>query len=387
MTVHAPPPATATVTTTAAAPSTAATAECAAPGGRRRVAVIGGGRNCEHEVSLATAASVRTTLDPARYEPVALTIGTDGLWYLLDGDLEGDLDADPDADPEAGTQAGGSDGAGPGRALGTTPAASLAAALTVLDGCDLAFPAVHGPLGEDGTLAGLLELAGVPYVGAGVRGGALAMDKWATKLVATECGLSVAPGRLVTAATAGRLRFRGPVVVKPVAAGSSHGVALVEHAADLAPAVAAALALDDRVLVEEVVRGREVDIAVLEREDGSLFVSPSLEIAVPDGSLFDTRLKYGGTAEFHIPADLDDAVRRRLAESARTLFASLGCSGVARFDFFVTDGLADGGLVLNEVNTMPGMTAQSQVPKMFAAAGLPYAELLDQLVRTSLARR
>ncbi|WP_227870160.1 D-alanine--D-alanine ligase family protein [Streptomyces otsuchiensis] len=371
------------MTTTAAAPSTAATAECAAPGGRRRVAVIGGGRSCEHEVSLATAASVRTALDPARYEPVALTIGTDGLWYLLDGEL--------DTDPDAGTQAGGSDGAGPGRALGTTPAASLAAALTVLDGCDLAFPAVHGPLGEDGTLAGLLELAGVPYVGAGVRGGALAMDKWATKLVATECGLSVAPGRLVTAATAGRLRFRGPVVVKPVAAGSSHGVALVEHAADLAPAVAAALALDDRVLVEEVVRGREVDIAVLEREDGSLFVSPSLEIAVPDGSLFDTRLKYGGTAEFHIPADLDDAVRRRLAEAARTLFASLGCSGVARFDFFVTDGLtdrlADGGLVLNEVNTMPGMTAQSQVPKMFAAAGLPYAELLDQLVRTSLARR
>lgn len=163
--------------------------------GRVRVAVIGGGRNCEHEVSLATAASVRSALDPAVYDVLALTIGRDGLWQ--DGE---------------------------GRPLAGTAARSLSAALTLLAGCDVAFPAVHGPYGEDGTLAALLDLADVPYVGSGVRGGALAMDKWATKLVAEAVGVAVAPGLLVTADDAEQVAFDGPVVVKPVAAGSSHGV-------------------------------------------------------------------------------------------------------------------------------------------------------------------
>ena len=324
------------------------------PAGPIRVAVIGGGRNCEHAVSLASAASVRAALDPAAYDVLALTIGPDGRWHRGDGS---------------------------GRPLGVTPVASLAAAVALLGDCDVVFPVVHGPHGEDGSLAALLDLAGLPYVGAGVRGGALAMDKWATKLVAADLGLAVAPGRLLTAASAPGLRpEQFPVVVKPVAAGSSHGVGLVRAAEELGPALAEALALDSRVLVEDFVTGREIDLAVLERPDGSLLVGPPLEIAVGEGGLFDTEQKYGGGARFLLPAALAEQERKELEEAALALFTALGCRGVARFDFFLTAG----GPVLNEVNTMPGMTSESQVPKMFASVGLPYPALLDQLVRGAL---
>lgn len=363
-----------------AAPGTAAGPGAVPAAPRVRVAVIGGGQNCEHEISLATAASVRAALNPERYEAVALTIGPDGRWFA-----------------GAGTADGPGSGDGGGRALGGTPAAGLSAALTVISSCDVVFPAVHGPRGEDGTLAGLCELAGVPYVGAGVRGGALAMDKWTTKLVAGASGVDSAAGTLVTAdaadaegiaGLAARLASAGPVVVKPVAAGSSHGVSLVRGPDELAPALKAALDLDDRVLVEELVTGREIDIAVLERPDGDRLASPPLEIGVPDGALFDTARKYDGSARFEIPAALDAEVLARLEAHALALFDALGCAGVARFDFFVVESGTGAAvaLLLNEVNTMPGMTEQSQVPKMFAAAGLPYPRLLDELVRSALAR-
>lgn len=315
-----------------------------------RVAVIGGGQNCEHAVSVASSASVAAALDPSVHDVVGLTIGEDGIWST--------------------------DGA----ALGGSSATSLAAAVSVLATCDVVLPIVHGPRGEDGTLAALCELAGVPYVGSGVRGGVLSMDKWATKLVAQELGIRTAAGTLVTAADAPGMSFDGPVVVKPVAAGSSHGVSLVRSADELDPAIGAALALDCRVLVEELLIGREMDIAVLQRRDGSLFVSPPLEIVVPAGTLFDAINKYDGSADFRLPAELDEADSKELADAALALFEALGCAGVARFDFFVTAA----GPVLNEVNTMPGMTAESQVPQMFAAAGLQYAELLSELVQAAV---
>lgn len=325
--------------------------------GRVRIAVIGGGQNSEHEVSLASAASVRAALDPDVYDVLALTIAPDGLWFR---DGEGAAVAEP---------------------LGSTPARALAAATVLLAECDVVFPALHGPHAEDGTLAALLDLAGVPYVGAGVRGGALAMDKWVTKLIATDLGLGVAPGSLVTARTAAGVRPANfPAVVKPVAAGSSHGVGVARDVDELAGAIADALLHDDRVLVEEFVVGREIDVAVLERADGTLLAGPPLEIVVGEGTVFDTDQKYGGTARFLVPAPVEDAELKGLEQAALALFEALGCRGVARFDFFLT---AD-GLVLNEVNTMPGMTAQSQVPKMFAAAGLPYPALLDELVRGAL---
>jgi D-alanine-D-alanine ligase len=309
---------------------------------RTRVAVIGGGQNCEHDVSLASAASVAGALDPATYDVVPLTIGRDGTW----------------------------------RDRGLRPI-GLSGAAQVLRGCDVVFPVVHGPRGEDGALAALCELAGLPYVGSGIRPGALAMDKWATKLVAEAVGIAVAPGILLTRATAAHLRWTHPVVVKPVAAGSSQGVSRVDVPDALQPALEAAFALDERVLVEDVVVGREVDVAVLKRADDSLFVPPALEI-VADG-IFDYDAKYGGHADFRLPARLDDADAKALRHAATEVFEALGCAGVARVDFFLTDA----GPVLNEVNTMPGMTAHSQAPRMFAAGGMTYAELLDELVRSA----
>lgn len=312
---------------------------------RTRVAVVGGGQNCEHEVSLASAASVAKALEPG-HDVVRLTIGRGGWWH--------------DA---SGTSVG------------------LAAAVAELQTCDVVFPVVHGPRGEDGALAALCELAGVPYVGSGPRAGALAMDKWATKLVAEAVGVRTAPGRLVTAATAtteSAHAWTGPVVVKPVAAGSSHGVTLVRSPDRLGPALETALALDDRVLVEELLVGREIDVAVLGRPDGTRATGPALEI-VADG-LFDTDTKYDGSADFRLPAPLEDAERKEREDAAVTVFDALGCGGVARVDFFLTSR----GWVLNEVNTMPGMTEQSQVPKMFAADGLAYPDLLALLVRDAL---
>lgn len=307
---------------------------------RTRVAVIGGGQNCEHDVSLASAASVAAGLDAATYDVVPLTIGRDGTWR------------------DHASRPVGLDGAA-----------------QVLRGCDVVFPVVHGPRGEDGALAALCELAGLPYVGSGIRPGAIAMDKWATKLVAQAVGIATAPGGLVTAATAAHLRWTRPVVVKPVAAGSSLGVSLVTSPEALRPALDGALALDDRVLVEDVVAGREIDVAVLRRADGSVVAAPALEI-VADG-LFDFDAKYGGRADFRVPAALDEVDAKALEDAALAAYDALGCAGVARVDFFLTDD----GPVLNEVNTTPGMTEHSQVPRMFASAGLSYAGLLDELVR------
>ncbi|TWG98347.1 D-alanine-D-alanine ligase [Nocardioides sp. J9] len=309
------------------------------------MAVIGGGQSCEHEVSLASAASVAAALPADEFEVVPLTIGRDGTWRDRGG-----------------------------RPIG------LSGAAQVLRGCDVVFPAVHGPRGEDGALAALCELAGLPYVGSGVRPGALAMDKWATKLVADAIGIATAPGVLVTRATAGHLQWTRPVVVKPVAAGSSQGVSLAERPEDLGPALEVALALDDRALVEDVVVGREVDVAVLRRADGSLLVPPALEI-VADG-LFDYDAKYGGHADFRVPAALEERDAKALEDAAVRVFEALGCAGVARVDFFLTED----GPVLNEVNTMPGMTAHSQAPRMFEAAGMSYPQLLAELVRAALGR-
>ena len=315
-----------------------------------RVAVIGGGQNCEHHVSLSSAAAVRAALDPTRFEPVALTILPDGRWL------------GPDEQP-----------------LGSSQATSLSAALAVLSDCDVVIPVVHGPRGEDGTLAALCELAGVPYVGSPLRAGALAMDKWAAKLVAEAVGVPTAPGRLITEPDLPTVTFDGPVVVKPVAAGSSFGVHLVTAEADLEPALRAALLLDDRVLVEQLVTGREIDIAILDTPEGTRRVGPPLEIVVDHG-LFDTTTKYDGTASFVIPAWLTEAENKTLTDSALRVYDALGCRGIARVDFFLT---AD-GFLLNEVNTMPGMTGESQVPRMFAADGLPYPDLLTELIHSAL---
>jgi D-alanine-D-alanine ligase len=310
-----------------------------------RVAVIGGGRNCEHDVSLASAAAVAEALQQAGYHAVRLTIDPDGIWRDRKD-----------------------------RPIG------LAGAVHVLRSCAVTFPVLHGPHGEDGTLAALCDLADVPWVGSPLGAGALAMDKWATKLVADALGIATTPAQLLTRSGARSYAYTHPVVVKPVAAGSSHGVTPVREAASLGPALDAAFAHDDRILVEELMIGREIDVAVLGRPDGSRVVAPTLEIVVPDGEIFDHAAKYGGSPRFLIPAPLHELVREQLEQAAVRMYDALGCAGVARVDFFLTQH----GPVLNEVNTMPGFTAQSQVPRMFAASGISFDVLLDLLVRDAL---
>jgi D-alanine-D-alanine ligase len=308
-----------------------------------RVVVIGGGQSAEHQVSLASAEGVTAALRSHGHDVVALTIDQNGMWRQ------------------------------------DQQAIGFAGAVHVVGTTDVVVPMLQGPRGEDGTLAALCDLAGVPYVGSGLSAGALAMDKWVTKLVAEAIGIATAPGRLLTRATASAYSFTHPVVVKPVAAGSSQGVTLVSAANALPAALAAAFAYDDRVLIEDVVEGREIDLAVLGRPDETRLVAPALEI-VADG-IFDFATKYGGSADFRVPARLTDMQREGLEQAAIGMYDALGCAGVVRIDFFWSGDQP----VLNEVNTTPGFTEASQVPKMFAAAGLTYAELLDLLIRDAIA--
>lgn len=317
-----------------------------------RVVVIGGGQSAEHEVSLAGATGVAAALRENGFAVDELTIERDGCWAGAEG------------------------------LLGDSPARSLQGALAVLAGADAVFPVVHGPRGEDGALAALCALAGVPVVGSGVRAGAIGMDKWATKLVAEAVGIRTARARLIGRADIGEVEFEEPVVVKPVAEGSSFGVSLATDAAQLQDALRLAAQYDDRILIEEVVRGREIDVAVLREAGGVRWAAPPLEIrTASDAGLFDTTAKYDGSANFIVPADLARGQRSALTAVALRMFDALGGAGVARVDFFLTDD----GLVLNEVNTMPGLTAQSQVPRMFAAAGVEYGELVTRMVQAALA--
>ena len=309
-----------------------------------RVLVIGGGQNAEHEVSLASAAAVSDALRVGGHEVSEVIISSEGVWRI------------------------------PGIPDAATVVASLTAALPLLAEVDVVFPAVHGPLGEDGALAALCALAGVRVVGSGPRAGAIGMDKWATKLVAQAAGLRVARARLVEAADIGDAVFDGPVVVKPVSAGSSYGVGLVQAEEELGGALREAARFDRRILVEEVVRGREIDVAVIREAGGVRWAAPPLEIET--SGLFDTATKYDGSARFTVPAPLTPAEHAVLTRAALTMFDALGCAGVARMDFFLTDD----GPILNEVNTKPGLTAASQVPRMFAAADVSYVDLVDRLV-------
>ncbi|MCD2497587.1 D-alanine--D-alanine ligase family protein [Microbacterium nymphoidis] len=307
-----------------------------------KIAVIGGGRNDEHLVSLASAAGIAHAARQVGWETVALTIDEDGTWRDRQG---AELS--------------------PSRAVGQ------------LTQCDVVFPALHGVHGEDGAVAGLLELCGVPFVGSPVRAGAIGMDKWLTKLVATAVGIRTAEGVVVPPGTSSPVvRLPLPVVVKPATGGSSNGVSVVGQRAELSTAIADARRAGATVLVEEYVRGREVDVAVFRDATGQLRLGSTLEIGVEAGGVFGRAAKYDGTARFTLPADLSASEHHAIRESAAAMYDAMECSGVARFDFFVTDT----GLVLNEVNTSPGMTEQSQVPRMFAAVGMAYPQLIAELV-------
>ncbi|MBF9132389.1 D-alanine--D-alanine ligase [Plantactinospora sp. S1510] len=323
-----------------------------------RVAVISGGRSGEHQVSRRSASSVLANLDPARYRPESVVITRTGQWVF-----------------------------------GTDAPVSVFEAVDRLRTVDVIFPTLHGPYGEDGTLQSVLELTGVPYVGNGVLASAAGMDKEFTKKLLAAEGVPVADAVVSrptdpdgVPAEADLRRLGLPVFVKPARAGSSLGVTRVTRWEDLPAALEWARASDPKVLVEEAVPGREIDLAVLEHPDGRLSVGPPLEIRVAgERSFFDFDAKYEDPETvFEIPARLDDAVAAELADLAVRAFRALGCAGLARIDFFLRDGVTP---VLNEINTFPGFTPVSQYPRIWQVAGLDYPELLDVLVENALARR
>jgi D-alanine-D-alanine ligase len=311
-----------------------------------RVAVLGGGRSSEHEVSLDSSAAVRGGLADGGHEPVEVLIERDGRWTC-------------DGAPVAIEPAGG------------------------LLGADVVFPVLHGPFGEDGTVQGLLEIADVPYVGAGVLASALCMDKVTFKDLMAQAGVPQVPyvglREHDDRAAAATLGF--PVFVKPSRLGSSVGISKVSSEEELPAALDEAFAHDPLVIVEAMAHGLEIECSVLGNEDPE--ASQPGEISI-DADWYDYEAKYQpGGMELIVPARIDDTARERVRTLAREVFLRAGCTGLARADFFVTDA---GEVLVNELNTMPGFTATSVFAKLFEESGVPYAELLDRLVRLAVQR-
>ncbi|MEP6598192.1 MAG: D-alanine--D-alanine ligase family protein [Actinomycetota bacterium] len=354
--------------------------------GRIRVAVVYGGRSSEHGVSVVSAGSVLAALDPARYDVVPVGITPRGGWMLTG--------ADPEKLQITGRQLPEVDSGTAVMLPGDPTAAGLVVVepgegARVLQSVDVVFPVLHGRYGEDGTIQGLLEMAGVPYVGAGVFASAAAMDKEYTKKLLGAEGLPVGEwivlrrGQAWSSIDAEHLGL--PVFVKPARAGSSVGISKVRRWADLTDALDVAFGHDSKVLVETAVTGREVECGVLEDVDGRAIASVPGEIRlVGDHDWYDFEAKYLDDAcEFDVPALLPADVTKRLRAMACQAFTALDGAGLARVDFFVTP---DGNLVINEVNTMPGFTAISLFPKMWAASGVDYPSLVDRLIASALRR-
>jgi D-alanine-D-alanine ligase len=311
-----------------------------------RVAVLAGGRSSEHEISLASAAAIRTGLEQAGHEAVAVAIHSDGHWTA-------------DGGPVAIEPSGG-----------------------VLD-ADVVFPALHGPFGEDGTVQGLLELADVPYVGAGVLASALCMDKVTFKDVMAHAGIPQVAYRRARAGDDLRaLEALGlPVFVKPARLGSSVGISKAGTADELREALEEAWRHDPLAIVEALSRGMEVECSVVGNDD-PVASEPGELVVNADWYDYDAKYKPGGM-DLVVPARLEDATRARVRELAVEVFKRVGCAGLARVDFFVEDGSR---VLVNELNTMPGFTETSVFPKLFEESGLAFPDLLSRLVELALER-
>ena len=335
---------------------------------RLRVALLAGGRSSEHEISLASARSVLAALDPARYDVVSVAIGRDGRWAL-----EGARGPGPALVP--GTETGPAE---------TLPVPAEAGTLAALGAVDVVLPILHGPFGEDGTVQGLLELVGVPYVGAGVAGSALAMDKDLFKKVMRDSGIPVARHHTVRLGDEIENPFGYPVFVKPARLGSSVGISKVHDESVLAPAVELARRHDEKVLVEEFVAGMEVECGVLGNRVPPPVASLPGRIDTLEHEWYDFESKYAiGGMELVIPPELPEETIELVQQRAVDAFVAGDCEGLARVDFFVRD---DGEVIVNELNTMPGFTDTSVYAKLFAASGVSYAELLDRLIDLALER-
>ncbi|TPG36845.1 D-alanine--D-alanine ligase family protein [Mycolicibacterium hodleri] len=359
---------------------------------RVRVAVVYGGRSSEHAISCVSAGSILRNLDAERFEVVAVGITPDGSWVLTDGEHDSLAITDgrlPEVTGATGTELALA--ADPGRrgqllSLGSEPGDVLAAV-------DVVFPVLHGPYGEDGTIQGLLELAGVPYVGAGVLASAAGMDKEFTKKLLAAEGLPIGDQVVLrahdeTLSLDERERLGLPVFVKPARGGSSIGVSRVATWDELASAIAYARQHDPKVIVEAAVAGRELECGVLEFPDGHVEASTVGEIRVAgvrgrEDGFYDFATKYlEDAAELDVPAKIDDEIADEIRQLAVRAFRAIDCQGLARVDFFLTED----GPVINEINTMPGFTTISMYPRMWAASGIDYPTLLAAMVDTAVAR-
>jgi D-alanine-D-alanine ligase len=364
--------------------------------GKLRVAVVFGGASAEHAISCVSAGSVIAALDPEKYDVVPVGIATDGRWVLPESDQRLEITDGKLPEVSGGTAVS---------LVGDPEARGLAvlapgAAMGALTEVDVVFPVLHGAYGEDGTIQGLLEMAGLPYVGSGVFASAACMDKEFTKKLLAAAGLPQGdhvvlrdaagavcpdPGLLAEAA---RERLGLPVFVKPSRAGSSIGITKVTDWAQFAEAVATAAAVDPKVVVEAAVPGREIECGVLAaRGSGLPEASVPAEIRLRPGTdWYDFAAKYLDDAvEFDVPADLTAEQTAAVQETARRAYLAMDCRGLARVDFFLGTG-PDGAdrLVINEVNTMPGFTPISMFPRMWAATGVSYPHLVDRLVASAL---
>ncbi|MEN2742840.1 D-alanine--(R)-lactate ligase [Microbacterium sp. X-17] len=337
---------------------------------RPRVAILFGGDSEEHPISVKSAREVARSIDTAAYELIYVGITRGGAWRLC---------ASPDDDLDA---AGG-------RSVALSPDRGMHGLL--VDGehspirLDAALPVLHGRHGEDGAIQGLLELAGIPYAGCDLPSSALCMDKSLAYVVARSAGIRTPEFRIVTPdADVDASALAYPVFVKPARSGSSFGVSRVDRAEDLAAAVADAAAYDAKVLVEGAVAGSEVGCAILETERG-LVVGEVDQVRLSHGFFRihqeDAPEQGSENATIVVPADVPAETRRRVQEAAKRIYRALGCRGLARVDMFLT---ADGEVVLNEVNTMPGMTSYSRYPRMMAAAGLSLTAVIDGMLSFAL---
>ncbi|MET7531719.1 D-alanine--D-alanine ligase family protein [Streptomyces goshikiensis] len=367
-------------------------------GRKPRVAVVFGGRSSEHAISVVTAGAVLRSIDRSKYEVLPIGITTDGRWALTADEPSRMAIADrklPNVDDLAGSE----DGA---VVLSVDPAnrevvyTEPGAVPKALGEVDVVFPVLHGPYGEDGTLQGLLELAGIPYVGSGVLASAVGQDKDYMKRVFTSFGLNVGPYLTIRPrewtrdadATRGRIldfaaEHGWPLFIKPARAGSSIGITKVDDVSGLDEAVREAQRHDPKIIVEALLRGREIECGVLEFEDGPRASAPAEIPPVSSHDFYDFEAKYIDSASGIVPAPLtpeQTAEVRRLAVEA---FEAASCEGLVRADFFLTE---DGTFVINEINTMPGFTPISMYPRMWQESGVEYQELVDLLIQAALRR-
>ncbi len=348
--------------------------------GKLRVGIVFGGRSTEHEVSILSARNILAALDRSRFEPVLIGIDKSGRWLVQDPARLLASARDPRlVQIETGEAA---NLLAPGFAP-DAPASPL----------DVVFPVLHGTLGEDGAVQGLLEVAGIPYVGAGILGSAIGMDKDVTKRLLREAGIAVADFRTLRrgafeADPQGAMRDLAalgfPVFIKPANAGSSVGIRKVSGSEELAAAIRHAFDFDSKVIVEAAVTARELELAVLGGEPPTVSVAGEIVVRHPDGFYsYDAKYLDPEGARLDVPAEVAPALMAAAQALARRVFAVLECEGMARVDLFLT---AEGRLLVNEINTIPGFTAISMYPRLWAHSGVSSAELVTRLIELALRR-